>query len=80
MNLSKIYIQKRGKAKMVHSEIEKTISTAEDELKEQFDEIEQVEENRTRQILKAFREEGVSYRHFFGTTGYGYDDVGRDTD
>lgn len=29
-------------------------------------------------ILAAFHREGVSERHLLGTTGYGYDDVGRD--
>ena len=59
--------------------IKEMIAVAEEELKEQFAEIDRNEENRTREILKAFRAEGVSYRHFFGTTGYGYDDIGRDT-
>ena len=59
--------------------IKEMITAAEEELKEQFAEIDRNEENRTRKILEAFREEGVSYRHFFGTTGYGYDDIGRDT-
>ena len=59
--------------------IERIILTAEEELKDLFTEIDRNEEKRTRQILEAFREEGVSYRHFAGTTGYGYDDIGRDT-
>ncbi|MBE7010270.1 MAG: hypothetical protein E7418_02125 [Ruminococcaceae bacterium] len=29
-------------------------------------------------VLAAFHREGVSERHLLGTTGYGYDDVGRD--
>ena len=59
--------------------IEQMILSAEEELRPVFAELERVEELRTRQILDAFRKRGVSYRHFAPTTGYGYDDVGRDT-
>ncbi len=60
-------------------QIQEMISRAEAELQEAFQEAERVEEVRTRQVLDVFRENRVSYRHFSGTTGYGYDDVGRDT-
>ena len=59
--------------------IEEIISRAEEELKEAFVRIDENETKRTRQILDAFRKEGVSYRHFAPSTGYGYDDIGRDT-
>ena len=59
--------------------IEQLIAKAETELKEMFSEIDRNEEIRTRQILEIFRKEGVSYRHFAPTTGYGYEDIGRDT-
>lgn len=59
--------------------IEKMISQAEEELKPSFDIIDKNEECRTRQVLDAFRKEEVSYRHFAPSTGYGYDDIGRDT-
>ena len=55
------------------------IAQAEEELQERFAEIEANEEKRTRQVLDSFRKFGVSYRHFSPTTGYGYDDIGRDT-
>lgn len=32
-----------------------------------------------KKVLDAFREHRVATRHFSGTTGYGYDDIGRDT-
>ena len=64
---------------MKDSKIRNIITRAEGEMKDLFAEIDQNEEVRTRQILEAFRNEGVSYRHFSGTTGYGYDDIGRDT-
>ena len=63
----------------VNEFIQKMVCTAEEELKEQFQETEKIEEIRTCEILNAFRKEGVSYRHFAPTTGYGYDDIGRDT-
>ena len=59
--------------------IENLITRAEKELAARFDEIEANEEARTRQLLDSFRKFGVSYRHFAPTTGYGYDDIGRDT-
>ncbi|MBE5768157.1 MAG: hypothetical protein E7333_01005 [Clostridiales bacterium] len=59
--------------------IEQRIARAEEALKEQFARIEAIEEAGTRRILKAFQEHQVAYRHFAPTTGYGYDDVGRDT-
>ena len=55
------------------------ITKAERELQDRFAEIEDIEEKRTRQVLDSFRKFGVSYRHFAPTTGYGYDDIGRDT-
>ena len=64
---------------MTDKRIAEMIAAAETELKDLFEDIDLNEEKRTRQILEAFREEGVSYRHFSGTTGYGYDDIGRDT-
>lgn len=61
------------------SRIEEMIQKAEEELKEPFRAAEEVERIRTRQILDVFRDHQISYRHFAPTTGYGYDDVGRDT-
>ena len=59
--------------------IERMISDAEKDLEEAFSQIEENEAARTRQVLDAFRKEGVSYRHFAPSSGYGYDDIGRDT-
>ena len=59
--------------------IQELIRTAEEDLKNIFGQIDETEEYRTRAILDIFRDEGVSYRHFSPTTGYGYDDIGRDT-
>ena len=59
--------------------IEQMIRQAEEELRDAFARIDENEAARTRQMLDAFRQEGVSYRHFAPSTGYGYDDIGRDT-
>ena len=58
--------------------IEQMIRRSEKELEDAFSELDRIEEIRTRQILDIFRKYQVSYRHFAPTTGYGYDDVGRD--
>ena len=59
--------------------IQERIAHAEAGLKEQFARIDAIEEHGTRRILKTFQEHMVAYRHFAPTTGYGYEDVGRDT-
>ena len=55
------------------------IEKAELELKDKFAEIERVNEANTLKVLNAFIDNRVEIRHFAGTTGYGYDDAGRDT-
>lgn len=58
---------------------EELIAAAEQKLVQQFEEADRMEQLRTKQILDIFRKYEVSARHFNPTTGYGYDDVGRDT-
>jgi len=53
--------------------------TAEEELSPQFRAAEEVAEFNQLKILKAFQDNRVSYAHFAETSGYGYDDLGRDT-
>ena len=48
-------------------------------LKEQFSKIDEICESNTAKVLHAFWKNHVSESHFTSTTGYGYDDVGRDT-
>lgn len=59
--------------------IEERIARAEDALQNTFARIDAMEEKGTRRVLSAFQSHQVAYRHFAPTTGYGYDDVGRDT-
>ncbi len=48
-------------------------------LKERFEEIDGVAEYNQLKVIKAMQEARVSDIHFAGTTGYGYNDLGRDT-
>lgn len=47
-------------------------------LKKQFFKIDEINEFNQLKVLNAMQEIGVSDRHFFGSTGYGYDDIGRE--
>ena len=52
---------------------------AENALKERFSEIDEISFYNTSRIIDSFREHRVSDAMFVGTSGYGYDDKGRDT-
>lgn len=47
-------------------------------LREQFERIDSIAEENARKVLSAFQKYRVSESYFAGTTGYGYDDQGRD--
>jgi cystathionine beta-lyase family protein involved in aluminum resistance len=63
----------------ISEEIEKLANRAEEEVKEEFKKIEENCIRNSLKVLKAFQEYNVSEIHFNSTTGYGYDDIGRDT-
>lgn len=46
---------------------------------EVFAKLDEISLHNERKIIDAFKENAVALRHFNGTTGYGNDDVGRDT-
>ena len=48
-------------------------------LKDRFEQIDRVAEYNQYKVLDAMRKNRVSAQHFAATTGYGYDDAGRDT-
>ena len=52
---------------------------AESELKEEFSNVDRICEINSLKVLKAFQDNNVSEVHFGTTTGYGYDDIGRET-
>ena len=54
------------------------IIIAEEELKEDFKKAEEVSLKNINKILNAFRENRISANHFYGSTGYGFDDLGRE--
>ncbi len=51
---------------------------AQQDVGEQFARIDAIAEENTRKVLAAFQEHRVAESYFAGTTGYGYDDIGRD--
>lgn len=53
--------------------------TIEASLKDRFDEIDKVAEYNQMKVIKAMQENRLSDVHFSATTGYGYNDLGRDT-
>lgn len=63
---------------MDRKEVEDLIIKAEEKLKEQFKKADEICEYNSRKVLDAFRKNGVSDMHFGTTTGYGYNDMGRD--
>lgn len=73
-NLETLYIKMGIDSKLIS--LGKKI---EDELKERFSHIDQIAEFNQLKILKAMQDNRVSDVHFAATTGYGYNDVGRDT-
>ena len=60
-------------------DLDKLTIEVEDELKEKFSEIDNLCFFNSKKVIDAFKEEGVSEFHFNTTTGYGYNDIGRDT-
>lgn len=59
--------------------INNKIIEAEKSLAKQFAELEEIALYNQNKVINAFKENYVALRHFAGTTGYGHDDVGRDT-
>ena len=52
---------------------------AEERIRSRFARIDAVAEENTRRVMEAFQDNRVSDSCFAGTTGYGYDDLGRET-
>lgn len=58
---------------------EKIVSESLAELAPRFAALDETALFNQEKVLNAFRKNAVQARHFIGTTGYGYDDAGRDT-
>lgn len=57
----------------------KLVDEAENDVKEMFTYIEETAQINQLKVMKAFADNKVSETHFVPTSGYGYDDYGRDT-
>ena len=51
---------------------------AQTEVRDHFDRIDSIAEANTQKVLASFQRHRVAESYFAGTTGYGYDDIGRD--
>lgn len=60
-------------------ESEDIIFKAEKKLSDRFEFIKDIAQYNQEKVLNAFKNCNVASRHFAGTSGYGYDDIGRDT-
>lgn len=74
-NSLETYYQEMGISKEVFHFCQKI----EDSLKERFEEIDWITECNQLKVLKAMQEHRLSEAHFAPTTGYGYNDIGRET-
>lgn len=50
----------------------------ENDLKDRFDELDEIAYHNQKKILNAFQKNKIALRNFYGSTGYGYDDAGKD--
>ena len=65
-------------ALQISKSVQQLSTQAMQELSEQFAHIDAVSHTNTQRVLEAFQEHRVADSYFAGTTGYGYDDIGRD--
>lgn len=63
----------------IKPEVYQMAERAQAQIRPIFDQIDRVAEINTRKVMEAFQDHRVSEACFAGTTGYGYDDLGRDT-
>ena len=63
----------------VKEEVIRLVNKSEEEVKEEFEKVNKIAEANTLKVLTAFQENSLSEVHFNESTGYGYDDLGRET-
>ncbi|MBM6926463.1 aminotransferase class I/II-fold pyridoxal phosphate-dependent enzyme [Pseudoflavonifractor phocaeensis] len=63
----------------ISDKVKALAAQAQADLAEQYARIDAIAEENTQKVLSAFQKFRVAEAHFAGTTGYGYDDLGRDT-
>ena len=64
---------------MTHEALENLIAQAEADCREVFRQLDETEAYHTGRVIRAFQKYRVAGRHFAPSTGYGFDDIGRDT-
>lgn len=64
---------------MSYEELSALVEECEEEVKDEFHKIEKLEFYNSKRVLEALQKYHFSDTHFGSTTGYGYDDIGRDT-
>lgn len=62
----------------ISKEVIELVNKSENEVQAQFKDVERICEKNTCKVLKAFQDNALSEIHFGETTGYGYNDIGRD--
>jgi len=62
----------------IDKKVIKLVKESEHELQQKYQEIDEICEYNSLKVLKAFQDNKVSEIHFNSTTGYGYNDIGRD--
>ena len=62
----------------ISEDMRRLVEEAEKEVSSQFEIIEEISEKNHEKVLSAFQDNNVTEVHFNQTTGYGYDDLGRD--
>ena len=62
----------------IDDKIYNLVNDAEEKISKQFKEIDNMCDINSLKVLKAFNNNNISESHFNSTTGYGYDDLGRD--
>lgn len=62
----------------ISKEVIELVNKSENEVQAQFKDVERICEKNTYKVLKAFQDNALSEIHFGETTGYGYNDIGRD--
>ena len=62
----------------IKNKVKELVETAEAELKEQYKKVEEICEFNSEKVLTAFQRNRVTEADFGSTTGYGYDDIGRE--
>ncbi|MBR4800069.1 MAG: methionine gamma-lyase family protein [Clostridia bacterium] len=63
---------------MDKNSVKKLINDCEKQLESQYTRLDDIALFNQKKVLDAFKNNAIQARHMFGTTGYGYDDAGRD--